>query len=242
VAAGGCSTLEVRADPVGSPTLGEAILLPGLGVAQYLRPVARALARRGWRGWLVRPPGWPDNPGVTAPESSMRELGAATAHWLETRRNPVLLVGQSIGSQVAAHAAAEVPGHVRLLLLQGPTVDPAYRTAPRLVTRWLLDAAREPPRLGRTQIPEWRRVGPRNLGRLLRACLDDDLETTLGRVGDRGVPVRVVRGEHDALCRPGWAKSLTAAPMISMPGGHAAAAAQPERFADIATALAAGLQ
>jgi pimeloyl-ACP methyl ester carboxylesterase len=172
----------------------------------------------------------------------MPELGAATARWLETRRDPVLLVGQSIGSQVAAHAAAQVPGLVRLLLLQGPTVDPAYRTAPRLVTRWLLDAPREPPELARTQIPEWRRVGPRHLGRLLRACLDDDLETTLGRVVGAGVPVRVVRGEQDTLCRPGWAQSLTAAPVISVPGGHAAAAANPEQFADISTTLAAELR
>jgi hypothetical protein len=143
---------------------------------------------------------------------------------------------------VAAHAAVQVPHLVRLLLLQGPTVDPAYRTAPRLLARWLLDAPREPAALGRTQIPEWRRVGPRHLSRLLRACLDDDLETTLGGLGDPGIPVRVVRGEHDALCRPGWASSLTAAPVVSMPGGHAAAAAHPELFADISTTLAAELR
>ena len=96
--------------------------------------------------------------------------------------------------------------------------------------------------MARSQIPEWRRVGSRQLSRLLRSCLDDDLETSLRRVGDGGVPVRVVRGEQDTLCRPGWAQSLTAAPMISLPGGHAAAAAHPERFADIATTLAAGPQ
>jgi pimeloyl-ACP methyl ester carboxylesterase len=242
VTPGSCATFEIRADQIGIPTSGEAVLLPGLGVARYLWPVACALARRGWRGCLVRPPGWPNNPAGAAPDSSISELGAVTARWLETRPDPVLLIGQSIGSQVAAHAAAQVPGLVRLLLLQGPTVDPAYRNAPRLLTRWLLDAAREPIALGRTQIPEWCRAGPRQLSRLLRACLDDDLETTLADVADTGVPVRIVRGEHDALCRPGWASSLTAAPMISMPGGHASAATHPEPFADLATSLAAELR
>lgn len=179
VVPGGSSALRVRADPVGSPTLGEAVLLPGLGVARYLWPVARALARRGWRGWLVRPPGWPNNPAAPGSAWSMQELGAAAARWLETRQDPVLLVGQSIGTQVAAHAAAQAPGHVRLLLLQGPTVDPAFRTGSRLLARWLLDTPREPLGLGRPQIPEWRRVGPRRLRRLLRASLNDDLESTL---------------------------------------------------------------
>ena len=147
-----------------------------------------------------------------------------------------MLVVQSIGTQIAAHAAALAPELITMLVLQGPTVDPTYRTAPRLVSRWLLDARHEPPRLVRTQLPEWRQVGARPLLQLLRACLDDDLEATL-RDLDAGVPVHVARGEHDALCRLQWASALSSQRVLSLRGGHAASAARPLDFAQLLTRL-----
>lgn len=101
-------------------------------MARYLWPVARAPARHVWRGWCVHRAGRIAHEG----DAGLFEggLGVATAHRLETRQDPVLLVGQSIGNQLAAHPAVQVPGLVRLLLRQGPTVYPAYRTAPRLLT------------------------------------------------------------------------------------------------------------
>jgi pimeloyl-ACP methyl ester carboxylesterase len=219
--------------PVGRPVRGDVVLVPGLGVAGYLWLVAQALAGCGWRAWLLRPPGWA---GAVAGDScSMKELGTATAGWLTELERPVVLVGQSVGTQIAAHAAEQVPGLVTMLLLQGPTVDPAYRSVSRLVTRWLLAAPQEPPRLARSQVPEWWDIGPRRLLGLMRACLDDDLEKTLGRL--RAVPVRVVLGEHDRLCSRSWASSLSPAPMAILEGGHAACAADPEVFAALLSRL-----
>src|SRR3954447_18018468 len=147
--------------PVGRPDRGDVVLVPGLGVARYLWPVAQALAGWGWRAWLLRPPGWA---GAAAGDlCSMQGLGTATAGWLTKLGRPIVLVGQSVGTQIAAHAAEQVPGLITMLLLQGPTIDPAYRSASRLVTRWLLDARQEPARLARSQVPEWWDVGPRHL-------------------------------------------------------------------------------
>jgi len=165
----------------------------------------------------------------------MQGLGTATAGWLTKLGRPVVLVGQSVGTQIAAHAAEQVPGLVTMLLLQGPTIDPAYRSASRLVTRWLLDARQEPARLARSQVPEWWDVGPRHLLGLIRACLDDDLEKTLGRL--RAVPIRVVLGEHDRLCSRSWASTLSPAPMAILEGGHAACAADPQAFAAVLARL-----
>jgi hypothetical protein len=38
------------------------VLVPGLAVARYLRPVARAFADVGHPTSLLRPPGWPGRP------------------------------------------------------------------------------------------------------------------------------------------------------------------------------------
>jgi pimeloyl-ACP methyl ester carboxylesterase len=148
----------------------------------------------------------------------------------------VVLIGQSIGTQVATHAAARVPDHVGMLVLQGPTVDPAYRTLPRLLSGWVLDARHEPAWMASTQVPEWCRVGPGQLRRLLRACLQDQLETTVRGLSAR-LPVRVVLGEQDRLCNRGWASTLTEAPARTMPGGHSAAAARPRLFATLVSEL-----
>lgn len=208
------------------------VLVPGLAVLEYLEPTARALAADGWEVTLLRLPGWPgdDRHGRRCePVSSMPDLGRSVATWLRSSgRSDVVLVGQSIGTQVAAHAAAEVPGMVRSLVLAGPTVDPAYRSHRRLLGRWLRTAPHEPLPLAASQSRDWLRTGPRRIRRLLEAALADELETTL-----RGceVPRLSVLGERDAICRPSWAAALSDRPLVLLPGAHAAAATCPHDFA-----------
>lgn len=214
------------------------VLVPGLAVLRYLDPTVRALADDGWEVTLLRLPGWPGDDGHgrrSEPVSSMPDLGRSVATWLRTSgRSDVVLVGQSIGTQVAAHAAARAPELVGSLVLAGPTVDPAYRSHRRLLGRWLRTAPREPLRLGASQSREWLRVGPRRIARLLAAALDDELESTL-RSCD--VPRLSVIGESDAMCRPSWAAALSDRPLVVVPGAHAAAATCPRDFAAALRAL-----
>jgi pimeloyl-ACP methyl ester carboxylesterase len=99
----------IQAEAVGSPVSGHLVLVPGLGVASYLRPAALAAAADGWRSWLMRPPGWPGNLRDADPRCSIADVGARLAEWIVAGDRPVVLVGQSIGTQVAAHAAALAP-------------------------------------------------------------------------------------------------------------------------------------
>jgi pimeloyl-ACP methyl ester carboxylesterase len=231
----------VRARAVGRPDRGEVALVPGLAVARYLRPAAVALADLGWRAWLLRPPGWPGTAGTKQRQpTSMSRLGGAVADWLAEQPQPMVLIGQSIGTQIAAHAAVAAPDRVRALVLQGPTVDPTRRSVGRLLAGWVRDAPHESRWLGPSQLPEWVSVGPRHVVRLLRACLDDDVAATLARLGD-DLPVLVVRGRADRMSNASWAASLSTAGLVEMSGAHATAASHPGEFARLVTTLIGAL-
>ncbi|MBO0775479.1 MAG: alpha/beta fold hydrolase, partial [Actinobacteria bacterium] len=96
-----------------------AVLMPGLVTAsRSMVPLARALAARGMRVWILDPPGfgYSDKP----PRSlSIREQAALAAEWLAAIGcRPARLLGNSFGCQVAAAVAARHPGAVgRLVLL-----------------------------------------------------------------------------------------------------------------------------
>ncbi len=217
---------------VGPPEGDVVVVLPGLCVASYLWPACDALAREGFHVELVEPPGWPRSDRPDPEPDDLAGLAGWVTDWLELRGYAdVLLVGQSVGSQVAAHVAAQAPGRVRAVLLQGPVFDPAYRTAPRALARWALDIPREKLSLGFREVPEWLRVGPRRVRRVLHQSLADRLEDTVATLD---VPVRVVVGEHDTLSEPPWLATLSrpAAPPVTMAGlPHSSPHTAPDRFA-----------
>jgi pimeloyl-ACP methyl ester carboxylesterase len=228
----------------------DVVVVPGLGVSAYLRPSVAATGARGVRCWLVDPPGFGDSgddPARRPP--TIPRLAAAIVAWLDRRVDPerLVLVGHSSGTQVAARAAAELarrPGRAPArLVLASPTVDPAHRPLPRLLGRWLADGRREPRSLVRTQIPEWRRAGPRRLTGLLRAMLTEDLEQDLEQVR---CPVTVVRGGNDPISTTGWAARLAQRPnrelveLLGLP--HAFPYGDPDAFATILTAAGREVQ
>jgi len=213
------------------------VVVPGLCVASYLWPACDAMAREGFRVELVEPPGWPRS-GSPAPEpADFAGLAEWLAGWLESRRlTDVLLIGQSVGAQLAAHLAAQAPHRVRALLLQGPVFDPSYRTVPRGLGRWAMDLPREHPALALREVPEWLFVGPRRIGQVLRQSQRDRLEETVAMLE---IPVRVVVGEHDPLSRLSWLHCLSrpAGPPIVMGDlPHSAPHAAPARFARLVAA------
>jgi pimeloyl-ACP methyl ester carboxylesterase len=220
---------------VGRPDRGELVMVPGLCVSSYLRPAADALADIGYRVHLVDPPGWPHSAALAAAPGSVGELAGWLVRWLaQTGLRDVTLVGQSFGAQLAAHVAASCPERIRLLVLQGPTFDPAYRTLPRAVARLLRDFPRERPSLLFVETPEWLRVGLRQVLAMARLGLSDRLEDTMRAVS---VATVVAVGEHETLATRAWSRSLVGGDPdgrhhIVMPGlPHSSPHADPAGFA-----------
>src|SRR5512146_3176557 len=105
------------------------VVVPGLCVSSYLWSACDALAAAGFRVELVEPPGRPRSDRPKPEPTELAGLAAWLAGWLELRGlTDVLLIGQSVGCQLAADLAAQARHRVRAVVLQGPVFDPAYRT------------------------------------------------------------------------------------------------------------------
>lgn len=119
---------------------------------------------------------------------------------------------------------------VGLLALVSPTVDPARRTARRLVGAWLLGGRLEPARLGLEQVPDWVSAGPRRIVTATHSALALCLEDVLA-------PVVVIHGERDVITSHEYAAALAAVPgrrLVGVPGAtHSWPYGDGSRFADL---------
>jgi len=120
---------------------------------------------------------------------------------------PAVLVGHSMGAQVVAEVASRHPSLVDRIVLVGPTVDPAARTALHQIVRLLRDIAVESPRVIFAGAREYIRAGPR-LRTKFRAMLVHRPEDAFPRIT---APALVLRGEHDLVCPVGWCRQVAAA-------------------------------
>ena len=182
-------------------------LVHGLGVGQsYFDPLSRAL----------------DGPQVR-PEQRRPLPVAELAAELERRlTEPAVVVGNSMGCQVAAELAYRRPELVVALVLVGPTVDPRARSAVRYAFRLALDAWFEPPGLTAIVLRDYLAYGPRRLVRQARLALEHPIEERLPALD---VPALVIRGAHDPLCPAEWgqeAAALLRTRLVTVAGaGHA---------------------
>jgi pimeloyl-ACP methyl ester carboxylesterase len=135
--------------------------------------------------------------------------------------SPVVVIGHSMGAQVALEVAARHPGVADRIVLVGPTVDPAARTAIRQLWRLLRDIAVEHPRVIALGAREYLRAGPR-LRVKFRAMLIHRPEDVFARVD---TPALVLRGENDIVAPQAWcrrvAETLPRGRLAEVPGhGH----------------------
>lgn len=186
------------------------MVVPGAAVRSYVRPAVQRASAAGWSIELAAAPGSPDAP------TDLGEYGRELAGCL-ARRPVDLLVGLSVGAQAAAVAATAV--EVPRLALVGPTVDPACRSTPRLLARWLAGGRLESARLLPAQLPDWRRAGRRRLMRLVRSALAVELERVLPRVDTQ---LTVVHAERDVITSHSYAAQLAtgydAGQLLVLPG------------------------
>jgi pimeloyl-ACP methyl ester carboxylesterase len=144
------------------------------------------------------------------------------ADWLEAAGlPPVVVLGNSFGCQVAVDLAVRHPDLVRGLVLVGPTMDPAARTAPRQILRWLRDTAREDPLQLPILLRDVRDAGPHRVAGTLDHALRDPIEHKLPLVR---VPALVTRGSREPIVPMVWAETasrlLPLGELALVPGPH----------------------
>jgi pimeloyl-ACP methyl ester carboxylesterase len=217
-----------------SPYTTPLVLVHGLAVShRYLMPLAAKLAGH-------HPVHVIDLPGFGLSSDPGRVLNVAEhadhlADWLEaTGLPPTVVLGNSFGCQVAVDLAVRYPNRVRGLVLVGPTVDPAARTAFRQILRWLGDTALEDP----LQLPilarDLRDAGPHRVVETLAHALHDPIEHKLPLIS---VPVLVTRGSRELIVPMAWARAATRllplGELAVVPGPHNANYAAADHLAEL---------
>ena len=216
-------------------------LVHGVVSSRYLHPTAQHLARTH-RVAAVDLPGF--GPGTTRQRVlNIEELGeAAGAALAAIGVDGAVVVGHSIGAQVAVELACRVPTAVRGLVLVGPTGDPALRSALKLWGGWMATAPREPLSFNALTVRELLSVGPRRMLATARAAVDDPFVTKLRAVD---VPALVVRGEHDRVAPAAWAERVRAtlgAPLATIGGvAHTVVFSAPHQLASLIAGFGAGV-
>lgn len=196
------------------------VLIHGLGVSgRYMVPLLRRLGER-FAVHAPDLPGFGRSPGP-ADVLDVPALARFLSQWMKVaglRR--AVLVGNSMGCQVAVDLAARLPDQVAGLVLLSPTMDPSAATRLHQIARWLWTGLREPPLLLAVVVLDYLRCGFMRLWRTFAMAMMHKLEPLLSSVH---VPTLVVRGVRDRIVSQAWAecvaRRLPLGRLIVLPGG-----------------------
>ena len=179
------------------------VLIHGIGMG---RSVFTDLERHLGDGEVVAfdLPGYGEAPEPRRVLTIERTADLVAAYLGARVRTPAVLIGHSMGAQVALEVAVRHPALADRIVLIGPTVDPAARTAPRQLWRLLRDIAVESPVVIARGAREYVRAGPR-LRTKFRAMLRHRPEDVLPRVR---MPALVLRGEDDIVAPQQWCRRV----------------------------------
>jgi pimeloyl-ACP methyl ester carboxylesterase len=159
-------------------------------------------------------PGYGEAPEPARVLTVERTADLVAAYLRSRRIGPAVIVGHSMGTQIALEVAVRHPDLVDRIVLIAPTVNPRERTAAQQVLRLAQDLLVESPRVMFVGAREYLRAGP-HLRSKFRAMLVHRPEDAFPRVR---VPALVLRGENDYVCPREWCRLVAA----SIPDGRLA--------------------
>ncbi|WP_193312882.1 alpha/beta fold hydrolase [Georgenia subflava] len=181
------------------------VLLHGVGIsARYLVPLAQELAGHG-TVYLLDLPGHARLPRP-ARALTIADFADAVAAVLDRAGvSDAVLVGHSMGSQVATELLATRRDLAAAAVLVGPIVDAEARSVPRQLVRFARSTWHEPWRVRGIAVRAYLACGLRWFLEVLPAMIRYPLEERLAGVT---APVILVRGEHDAVSPSSWVEAL----------------------------------
>ena len=197
------ATLKVEHRGAGDPVF---VLIHGIGMGRSVFADLVAHLDDGAEVIAIDLPGYGEAPEPPRILTVERTADLVAAYVRSEVGDPVVVVGHSMGAQVALEVAARHPELVSRLVLIGPTVDPAARTARKQIARLLHDIAVESPKVIAIGAREYVRAGPHLRGKF-RAMLANRPEAVLSRVE---APTLVLRGEDDVVVSREWCRRIAA--------------------------------
>jgi pimeloyl-ACP methyl ester carboxylesterase len=227
----GGATMIWEARGEGSTTF---VLLHGIGMgrtvftglAELLTPHGRVIA--------IDLPGYGEAPEPPRTPTVERLADVVAAFLRDANIPGPVLIGHSMGTQVAVEVSARHPDLGARLVLLGPTVEIGQRRARTQLRKLTRDLIDESPRVLLTGAREYVRAGP-NLRQKVRAMLVHRPELAYPKVaGD----TLVLRGEADTVAPRDWcrfvARSIPRARFAEVPGsGHETMIKNPDPAAEL---------
>lgn len=184
------------------------VLVHGLGVSgAYMQPLAHELARHH----RVLVPDLPGHGASSTPDDVPDERDHAGVLAEVMRRcapgDPVVLVGNSWGCQIALETCLLAPERVVAAVLLGPTVDPRHPGIVTHAARLALLGLLEPPRLNLLVLATYLRTGVARTVEEFRHAQRHDVLTVARQVRQ---PVLVADGDLDPIISNAWIDELAA--------------------------------
>lgn len=173
------------------------VIVPGIGCAAHAyRKLAVHLARH-FEVWCYDPPGHGRSEARTLDHVTIARLSDHLRAWLDAAslERPVI-VGHSLGGEVAIDLAGRWPNVPSRLVLLAPTGVPENPIVPLQFARLVLDACFERPTLLLRLLPAYLRCGPL---RLTLIAADQRVHETEPHLVAITVPVLVMAGTFDVV-------------------------------------------
>ncbi|WP_035765705.1 alpha/beta hydrolase [Arthrobacter sp. H20] len=185
----------------------EVVLIHGIGVsARYFEPLAARLSRT-CRVHAIELPGFASMP-APGRRLTIEEFGRVAGEVMRVVGvRDSIVVGHSMGSQVAAEAARAAPDLVARLVLLAPTINDQERTVATQLMRLTQDTLRETPAANYIVVSDYFRAGMRWYLKILQSMLSHRLEDVLPQIH---CPVALLRGSRDPIVPADWMHRLAA--------------------------------